>query len=173
MTTTDNGADQLACRNHLNLEFSTKPCLDSQIFIGLPCMKHQYHLIAKSHLQLCDVYARKLGRAWKYFSAVATLCHVWRGHLAKVQETWRQQHQHEEGYLAQPATNKIPPLAVAGRWASVDGTLVLIIGLGKTHVRVGALISTMVPTQSGSHGFISYVVFPPACDFKWYGQASQ
>lgn len=116
LTTTDNGSDQLACRSHLNLEFSSNPGLDSQIFLGLSCMKHQYHLIAKSHLQLCDVYARKLRRAWKYFSALATLCHVWRGHLSKIHAIWYQQHQHDADFLKQVATNKMPPLAVAGRW---------------------------------------------------------
>ena len=124
MTTTDNGSDQIAVRNHLHSEFSRKPGFDFMMFFGLPCLKHQYHLVAKSHLQLCDIMARKMHRTWRYFSALATLCHVWRGHLAKIRSTWRNQHGHQPDFMKQKAAYRTPPLAVAGRWASVDGYFV-------------------------------------------------
>lgn len=121
LNTGDSGPDQVSVRNHLKSLFATEQRYEFIVFFGLPCQKHQYHLISQTHLKLCDVvFSTKLGRKWKYFSSTATLSHVWRCHLPKLRKVWESQHGSEPGFMKMIATTRTPPLAIAGRWASID-----------------------------------------------------
>ena len=119
----DDGPDQRGTRNAIHTEFATRKDLSNQLFFSVLCLKHQFHLAVRSQLKLCDVFAKKLGAPWKYFSSVATISHVWRAHLGRLRQTWWSQHSGEPGIGKNPATFKTPPLAIAGRWASIDGYL--------------------------------------------------
>lgn len=123
LNTGDDGPDQRGLRNSLHTMFASNPNLSFVLFFSILCLKHQYHLTVQSQLRLCDTMIRKLARSWKYFTSVATLSHTWRGHLAKIRAKWWQQHQGESGIGKMKATFGTPPLAIAGRWASIDGTL--------------------------------------------------
>ena len=124
INTGDSGADQVSVRNYLKSMLFSDPKYEFIIFLGLQCQKHQCHLSSQTHLKLCDtIFSTKMSRKWKYFSSVATLSHVWRAHLPKLRKTWETQHGSERGYMKMTATLRTPPLAIAGRWASIDSAL--------------------------------------------------
>lgn len=116
----DDGPDQRGTRRAIHSAFASRQDFGFQLFFSVLCLKHQFHLAVRSQLKLCDASAKKWSSSWKYFSSVATLSHVWRAHLAKIRKTWWNQHGDEPGIGDNPATFKTPPLAIAGRWASID-----------------------------------------------------
>lgn len=123
LSTGDDGPDQRGTRNSLHTLFATAyKDLPLFLFTGL-CLKHQFHLAVQSQLRLCDVWLKKTSKKYKYFSSVATLCHTWRGHLAKLRAVWHEQRQADIGLGLgkQKAGFQTPPLAIGGRWASIDG----------------------------------------------------
>ena len=122
----DDGPDQRGLRNSLHTLFATAyESLPMFFFTGL-CLKHQYHLAAQSQLRLCDALLKKSGKTYRYFASVATLSHTWRGHLAELRAVWREQHESVIGLGLgkQHAQFHTPPLAIAGRCASIDSHLV-------------------------------------------------
>ena len=129
VNTGDSGPDQVSVRNYLRSLFTNGVQYEFIVFFGLACQKHQYHLISQNHLKLCDtLFSKKLLRPWKYFSSVATLSHVWRAHLPKLRKTWYSQHGEKRGYTKMKPSYKTPPLALAGRWASIDSALISLLG---------------------------------------------
>ena len=125
MCTGDNGSDQLGLRNSLRTLFASEDRFSFILFFSMHCLKHASHLSAQSNLHLCDKLLKRIGRSFKYFSSVATLSHRWRGHLSKMRTTWWKQHKDDHNVGSYRATFRTPPLAIAGRWASVDGCFVL------------------------------------------------
>ncbi len=126
--TGDNGPDQVGTRNSIHT-FLAKNDNDMGwvLFFPIHCMKHSYHLATQSSLKMCDVSLRNLKRGFKYFTSLATLSHTWRSHLAKIRSVWWKQHEGEAGIGNLKATFRMPPLAIAGRWGSIDGTLVCVL----------------------------------------------
>ena len=122
MSTGGNGPDQVGTRNSLRSLLATSEYTWA-LFFSVHCLKHAYHLAVQSSLRLCDTLLAKLNRSYKYYTSVATLSHTWRGHLTKIRSVWWSQHGHEPGVGRLRATFRAPPLAIAGRWASIDGTL--------------------------------------------------
>lgn len=125
MNTSDNGPDQHAVRNGIHTMFSTREDLSFALFFAPLCLKHQFHLISQGQLKFIDeIVGGKLDYPnrcpWKYYTSVATLSHTWRGHLCKLRDTWIQQHAKDPGLADMRATFKVPPLAISGRWASID-----------------------------------------------------
>jgi hypothetical protein len=90
-----------------------------------PCFKHQYHLIAQGQLSLLDRILKVLGKKdpeskpIKYFSGLATLGHSWRSHLSKIRKVAQ-----EIRLMNKHILFRIPPLAIAGRWGSIDSLLI-------------------------------------------------
>ena len=119
----DDGPDQRGTRTSIHTSFATRQDLSSQLYFSVLCLKHQFHLAVKAQLKMCDWFCKKWHVEWKYFSSVATLGHVWRAHLARIRKTWWKQHSDDTGIGQNPATFKTPPLAIAGRWASIDSYL--------------------------------------------------
>lgn len=97
------------------------------MFLSLGCLKHQYHLITGSQLRLTDQILRMVGKQLKYFSSLATMSHTWRAHLSKMRGTWTRLHGGTRTEQNKNIAFRTPPLAIAGRWASIDGILGLII----------------------------------------------
>lgn len=116
----DCGADQTAFRSYLRTEL-TKPAYDRISTFNCQCFKHQYHLIAQGSLVLVDRIFKVMSlpdKPIKYFSGLATMGHSWRSHLSKIRAA----------ALGMKLTNKliqfrVPPLAIAGRWGSIDSLL--------------------------------------------------
>ena len=127
MLTSDNGPDQVGTRNSLHAHFAAH---DDQfawmLFFPVHCLKHSYHLAAQSSLRLCDELLLRMGKKFKYFTSIATMSHTWRSHLVKVQSVWWRQHQESMSENKKKALFSMPPLAISGRWASVDGCLSLV-----------------------------------------------
>ena len=123
----DDGPDQRGLRNSIHTLFAREHTELPMFFFSGLCLKHQFHLAVQSQLRLCDLWLKKLRKKYKYFSSVATLCHTWRGHLAKLRAVWREQHATDIGLGLgkQKAEFNTPPLAIAGRWASIDSILSL------------------------------------------------
>ena len=119
----DDGPDQRGTRNAIHSMFASRRDFDFQLFLSAICLKHQFHLAVSSQLKLCDEIVKNWGASWKYFSTVATISHVWRAHLARIRKTWWTLHQKDIDILKKPPTTRTPPLAIAGRWASIDSFL--------------------------------------------------
>ena len=113
----DCGPDQTGARSYLRTLLS-RPGYEGVLFFGNACLLHQYHLIAQGSLMLLDRALKKTTQPFRYFAALATLGHCWRGNLAKLRQS----------AIAQGITDKqilfrLPPMAIAGRWGSIDSTI--------------------------------------------------
>ena len=109
----DCGPDQAGTRSWVRT-LLTHPGFENQLAFMNSCGKHQYLLIAKSSLELLDSRLKHLPLPMKHYSSLATLTHTWRGHLAKIRKTaWSLSVSNEKILF------RLPPLAIAGRWASV------------------------------------------------------
>ena len=94
-----------------------KPRYRNQWMIEQPCLKHQLHLIVKESVRLINKLLAAHGRSWGYFGAVAKICHTWRAHGVKISKTWQVLTPKPWEYKG---ASRVPPLAVAGRWGSID-----------------------------------------------------
>ena len=115
----DAGPDQVGFRSSLHTLF-TRDDYKFVLFFSLACLKHQFHLAARGQLSLMDTCLRLLGKRFKYFTSVATMSHSWRGHLKKVRSQWEQLHSHDGKLGNKEILFRVPPVAIAGRWASID-----------------------------------------------------
>lgn len=98
----------------------TEPGYERTMFWGNACLLHQYHLIVQGFLLLLDRSLKHLSKPFRYFAALATLSHSWRANLAKLRSA----------AVSMGIKNKhirfcLPPLAVAGRWGSIDSARVV------------------------------------------------
>ena len=123
INTGDSGPDQIGSRGALHTMFGAREDYGFMLLFTLQCLKHQYHLIARGQLALLDEMLRTIGRTWKYFSSLATLGHTWRGNLKKLRSTWALMHEGDQHFNNKLILFRLPPLAVAGRWASVDSVV--------------------------------------------------
>jgi hypothetical protein len=107
MNTGDCGPDQQGSRGSLRTKAALLPSMSKVLMWTMNCMK------------LTDKFLRRLAsgtqKATKYYSGLATLSHTWRGSAAKLRRTWQNNHPTETIALS------FPPLAIAGRWATVHG----------------------------------------------------
>lgn len=117
----DTGADQAASRGSLRTMFAKRADFSNVMFLGLGCLKHQYHLITSGQLKLTDHILRVAGKKVKYFSSLATMSHTWRAYLSRMRNTWSKLHGGTRTEQNKNIVFKTPPLAIAGRWASIDG----------------------------------------------------
>ncbi|CAK9026277.1 Putative RNA 2'-phosphotransferase [Durusdinium trenchii] len=120
--------------------FSTRNDLSFALFFAPLCLKHQFHLISQGQLKLIDdIVGGKLDFParcqWKYYTSVATLSHTWRGHLSKLRDKWIQQHAKDPEFAGMRASFKLPPLAISGRWASIDSAEQFYLETGAQNVR--------------------------------------
>lgn len=122
----DTGPEQAAMRGSLRTLFAKRSDFEHMMFVSLGCQKHQYHLIAGGQLKLCDAILRTAGIKIKYFSSVATLSHTWRAYVVKMRSKWSALHGGSRKEQNKHILFKIPPLAISGRWASIDGNLVML-----------------------------------------------
>ena len=117
----DCGPDEIGMRNVLHSEMA-HPKYDCQWFFSLACLKHQLHLLVKDSMKLANRLLRSSNRSYKYFSAIAQLTHTWRANGVKFCRAWSVVTQNPWEYKA---ASTVPPLAVAGRWGSVDSTTLI------------------------------------------------
>ena len=112
----DCGTDQSALRSSLRT-LLTEPRYANQLIFEQPCLKHQLHLACRDMLRLINRILMAHGRSYGYFGSVAKICHTWRAHAVKLSKTW-------QALIPKPfeykASCNVPPLAVAGRWGSID-----------------------------------------------------
>ena len=113
---TDNGADQAAYRNGLKTELA-KPEYSNQLVFDVPCLKHQLHLLTADMLRIISKFLTSCGKTFGYFGSVAKICHTWRAHGPKLSKIWRLIVPQALRYAA---SCTVPPVAVAGRWGSID-----------------------------------------------------
>ena len=112
----DCGPDQCSFRASIRTLLS-QPRFESQLVFEIPCLKHQLHLMCKDMMTLTNKMLGARGRGYGYFGAVAKICHTWRAHGIKVNKTWQAV---VPGAWEFKASCSVPPLAVAGRWGSID-----------------------------------------------------
>ena len=121
----DSGPDQVGLRGSLHTMLAREGF--SNIFLfTVPCMKHQFHLAARGQLSLIDSVLRQMQKMYRYFTSVATTSHTWRLHLKKVRAAWVQLHGkgRDPKYTNERILFRVPPVAIAGRWASIDSRTV-------------------------------------------------
>ena len=114
---TDNGPDQAAFRNGLKTELASKPEYKNQIVFDCPCLKHQLHLLTADMLRIVSKFLFSCGKKFGYFSSLAKICHTWRAHGPKLSKVWKLIVPNPYQYAA---SCHVPPVAVAGRWGSID-----------------------------------------------------
>ena len=90
-------------------------------------MKHQLHLLVKDSMKFSNMFMSPSATTKKkipYFSAVAQIVHCWRAHSKKLNKLFNllipDAWQHK-------ASVSIPPVAIAGRWCSIDCFLARIV----------------------------------------------
>ena len=121
LKTADTGSDQAATRSSLRTLFAKRPDYGHMLFLSIGCMKHQYHLIVGSQLMLTDHILQVANTKTKYFTCLATISHTWRAYLARIRTTWSTLHSGTPTERNKYILFRTPPLAIAGRWASIDG----------------------------------------------------
>ena len=119
----DSGPDQHSFRTSLHTHLAISQHHEFQLLFSLPCLKHQLHLIVKDSLQLTNQLLAGCARKYSYFGAVAKLAHTWRSHGEKIARAWAVLFSKPWEYRAASA---VPPLAVAGRWGSIDGVVACV-----------------------------------------------
>ena len=112
----DNGTDQLAFRNQLKT-LMVEDKYSNQLVWDTPCLKHQLHLLTHDSIKLATQLHSSCGMKCGYFAALSKVCHTWRAHGAKVAKVWQTI---VPGGFKYRASCSVPPLAIAGRWGSVD-----------------------------------------------------
>ena len=104
-----------------------------------PCFEHQNHLIVGGGLRLTDKLLKQRGAQWKYFSALAKMCHLWRDHAKDVHKLWVNQF----GALdAAKHVKTLIPQCKGGRWASVEGVEKRIDDAGEA--KLGQLLKAAI-----------------------------
>ena len=73
--------------------------------------------MCKDSLRLMNQMLEEKGRSYNYFGSVAKVCHTWRAHGKKVSQMWNAVVPRSFEFKA---SCTVPPLAVAGRWGSID-----------------------------------------------------
>lgn len=114
---TDNGPDQASFRNSLKTELASQPGYKNQLMFDCPCLKHQLHLLTADMLRIISKFLSSCGKEFSYFGSLAKICHTWRAHGPKLSKVWRHIVPNAYSFTACCA---VPPLAVAGRWGSID-----------------------------------------------------
>ena len=111
--TTDRGTDCVGARAICEQEAGPY-----DIFFGNDCGKHAGHIIAKGVLVLADLVLQKNEKAYKYYTTLCKLIHLWRDDAVKVYKTWVDMYGAED---ANRFAKNLPPTCVAARWGSVGG----------------------------------------------------
>ena len=115
----DCGTDQTGFRSSLRTVLNNDR-FSNQLVFEQPCLKHQLHLMCKDMTQLMDKLLASHVRSYGYFGSVAKICHTWRAHGVKISKVWQHIVPH---CWEHKASASVPPLAVAGRWGSIDGCM--------------------------------------------------
>ena len=101
------------------------PRYSNQFIFEQPCLKHQLHLLCRDLTRLINKLLLAHDRKYGYFGSVAKICHTWRAHGVKLSKVWQALVPHAWEYKA---SCHVPPLAVAGRWGSIDGPAAALAG---------------------------------------------
>ena len=130
----DCGTDQTGFRSSLRTTLDSVKFQNQWVF-EQPCLKHQLHLISRDMMRMIDKVLFAHGRSYGYFGSVAKIVHTWRAHGVKLSKVWEaivpDAWEHK-------ASCNVPPLAVAGRWGSIDGTTAAILrGMCSVELSVG------------------------------------
>lgn len=118
----DTGPDQAAMRGSLRTLFAKRTDYGNMLFVSCGCLKHQYHLVVGGQLKLVDHILRTFDTKVRYFSCLATMSHTWRAHLSKMRTKWSEMHHGTRTEQNRNILFKTPPVAIAGRWASIDSS---------------------------------------------------
>eukprot|EP00435_Cladocopium_sp_Y103_P052304 s292_g16.t1 len=148
----DTGPDQAAFRGSMRTLFAKRSDFKNMLFLGVGCLKHQYHLVVGGQLKLADLILQTYKTKVKYCSTLATMSHTWRAHLSKMRSKWSELHQGTRTEQNRNIVFKTPPLAVAGRWASIDGCeqFYMEAGLGNIAQLFVAVFEGVVKTGNGA-----------------------
>ena len=122
----DNGGDQAAFRKQLKTELATGRSdgpYKNQLIFDVPCMKHQMHLLTQDMLKVASKFLASCGKTFGYFGSLAKICHCWRAHGQKLSKVWATIVPQAYSYAA---SRSVPPLAVAGRWGTIDSSSALL-----------------------------------------------
>ena len=117
--TSDCGPDQIGSRNAIKSLLATGEEFKQQFLFDLGCLKHQCHLLVKDSLKLTNDLLKIGGVKWRYFSALAQICHTWRAHAKKVSAAWKLLY--PEFAREDRAVRVLPPVPLSGRWGSIHG----------------------------------------------------
>ena len=128
---TDSGGDEELAKTmvmedtvnkDVNLKWSPSEGFSRVIFaFSAVCFMHQYQLIIKKSLiagdLICEELEKIMNTKRKYFSTVATILHVWRDSAKAWNAAWKTLFSSAD---ARVYSGSRPPLALSGRWGSVD-----------------------------------------------------
>ena len=109
-------------RGSLRTLFAKRTDYGNMLFVSCGCLKHQYHLVVGGQLKLVDHILRTFDTKVRYFSCLATMSHTWRAHLSKMRTKWSEMHHGTRTEQNRNILFKTPPVAIAGRWASIDSS---------------------------------------------------
>ena len=111
----DAGPDQRSLRCTL-----IPACLqlaDSDVGFDDNCNMHQGHLAIKAQLETIDWYLVSWNCSWRYFSAIAKICHLWRDNGRAIFQLWVLKH---GPVSAMKFARRLPPKPIAGRWGTLS-----------------------------------------------------
>lgn len=163
---TDAGPDQLAFRGAVKTEM-TQETYSHQMFWDVSCVKHQLHLLVKDGMKFANGFMSESASTKKkvpYFSAVAQIVHCWRAHSTKLNKLFNvlvpQAWQHR-------ASVSIPPVAISGRWCSIDSFLAkcLLLCCWMNSSTVGRIISEgQISHKLKCRIVVAAVAITPICE---------
>ena len=124
----DCGPDVFAGRKHVHVQVADTP---NALFWDFDCLMHQAQLGVRSGLVRADVWIKRLGDQWKYFSLLAKLSNVWREHCRGVFLAWVRIH---GPILALKHGKAAMCKCIAGRWGSVYSVQQRFLDAGQAQI---------------------------------------
>ena len=112
---TDAGGDEHKARKYIS---SATRHLQHVLFLDLDCWLHQYQLMVKGGLDLCDQLMLTTFKAEvRFYSSLSKLLIVWRDKARDVFRCWRSLYGDVE---ALKFASRKPPKAIRGRWGAIS-----------------------------------------------------
>ena len=104
---------------------------DTTFFIDASCQFHIGQLVFKAGLSCTDAWLLRLGKNFKYFSALTKLIQIWRDNARRIFIAWCKTYGPEE---ANRHARRVPANCIAGRWGSVHSTEQHLMAARPAHV---------------------------------------
>ena len=112
---TDEGGDVARMKQLVLCELDNDP--NKFAFVG-PCFAHQYSLIVWCLLSgieefLLPAFGNVGDNAWKYYTSLASLLHIWRDNASEIYSCWKKEYPQS---VQKAGVWRVPPKPISQRW---------------------------------------------------------